>query len=97
RKARFRTVLCVVPVDENGAVGTAVACEGELDGRILEAVDTVRIEGFPYESLFWADEYGMILGDLHRLPDDVKHAGKFNHRERAIEKAIPIIQKMMAK
>jgi len=95
RKAVFRTVLCIVSVDEHGLIGDTVMCEGELNGHILETANPQRIEGFPFESLFFADEYGMLLGDLHRLPDAEKRKGKFNHRERAIEKAIPIIEDMM--
>jgi|GEM_PF-303786 inosine/xanthosine triphosphate pyrophosphatase family protein len=110
RKATFRTVLSLVVVDEAGKDEAAPAgkvgkisarisepmhFEGELRGRIVETADPHRIEGFPFESLFYATEYGMILGDLHRLPEAEKRKGLFNHRERAIEKAIPVIQGLL--
>jgi XTP/dITP diphosphohydrolase len=96
RKARFRTALCTIPVGEDGTIGEPVHVEGSLEGRIVLTADRRRTEGFPFESLFWADEYGLLLGDLHRLPDVEKRSGKFNHRERAIEKVIPLIREMFA-
>ncbi len=95
RKARFRTALCMITVSEIGVIGYPVVTTGSLDGRILDATDEIRIEGFPFESIFYVTEYDMLLGELHRLPDEEKRAGKFNHRERAIENAVPMIKKMM--
>jgi len=92
--AHFRTVLCLIPVDEHGSVGVPVTVEGSLDGRITETADPMRIEGFPFEPIFYVPEYNMLLGALHRLPAAEK-SGKLNHRERAIEKAIPIIERRM--
>ena len=86
----------MIPVSEDGSIGETVVSEGALEGHIVESADSRRIEGFPFESLFWVEEYSMLLGDLHRLPDVEKRGGKFNHRERAIEKAIPLIRGMMA-
>ncbi len=97
RNAHFHTVLCIVVVDEKGAISKPVMIDGTLEGRIIEAedLDKRRIEGFPFESLFWVTEYSMLLGDLHHLSDEEKRKGLFNHRERAIEKAIPTIKEMM--
>lgn len=92
RQATFRTVLCMLLVSADGSIGESVTANGELKGRIVEKPDPRKIEGFPFESLFWADDYGMILGDLHRLPDEEKQKGKWNHRERAIENAIRAIK-----
>ncbi len=97
RRATFRTVLCAVLVDENGVIKNPITVEGSLEGRILEKDAPQRIIGFPFESLFFVDEYNMLLGDLHRLPDDQKHRGLFNHRERALEKIVPIIKKLIGK
>jgi XTP/dITP diphosphohydrolase len=97
RKAIFRSVLCVVQVDEKGTMKELITVEGSLKGQILEKDDPRRIIGFPFESLFFVDEYNMLLGDLHRLSDGEKRRGLFNHRERAIEKIIPIIKSLVGK
>lgn len=96
RNATFRTALCAIPVEADGSIEETIVVHGELDGRIVEKSDPRRIEGFPFESLFWANDYGMILGDLHRLSNEEKRSGKFNHRERAIEKIIPLIKSMIS-
>lgn len=95
RKANFRTVLCMIGVDDDGTITEHQTTEGFLEGRILENAHPTRIKGFPFESLFHATRYDMLLGDLHRLPDEEKRAGKFNHREWAIELAVPIIKARM--
>ena len=97
RNAEFRTAVYMVRVDEFGAVTDEVALYGKLSGHILEKASEERILGFPFESIFFAAEYGMLLGDLHRMPADAKHSGKrYNHRERALEKAIVFIKEWMA-
>lgn len=95
RRARFKTVLCMIKIDGGGTIHKPVMSEGTLDGSILEIPNEMRIPGFPFESLFFVDEYKMLLGDLHNLSDKDKSKGLFNHRERAIEKAIPIIMGML--
>lgn len=95
RTATFKTVLCLVTVNEEGKVGVPQLFEGTLKGWILEKANHTRIEGFPFESLFWVIEYDLLLGDLHRLSDEEKK-GKFNHRERALEKVIPVIKEMVS-
>jgi XTP/dITP diphosphohydrolase len=98
RNAQFRTVLCMMPVDENGSLGTFTVCQDSLDGRILEVPSPTRIEGFPFESLFYASDYDMLLGDVHRMDGELKMQGKiFNHRERALVKAAPIIADFIRK
>ena len=92
RNAKFRTVLCMIGVDEDGIMTEHQTTEGFLDGYILETAHPTRVVGFPFESLFYSTKYDMILGDLHRLPDEKKRAGMFNHREQAIELAVPIIK-----
>lgn len=96
RAVTSRSVLTIVTVDEKGAVGAPEEFEGSLEGRIIDRPLDLRIEGFPFESMYFVTEYGMMLGDLHRLPDAEKFGQKrFNHRERAIEEAIPHIRKLM--
>lgn len=96
RAAQFRTLLCMMPIDEHGRLGTFTVFEGSLDGHIMEAASLLRIEGFPFESLFYAWDYRMLLGDLHRMDPAVKMGRRmFNHRERALEQAVAAIQKLL--
>jgi hypothetical protein len=46
--------------------------DGLLDGTILEEADPMRITGFPMESLFYVDEYSLLLGTIQLLPSDDK-------------------------
>jgi XTP/dITP diphosphohydrolase len=47
RKAIFRTVLCVVQVDEKGTMKELITVEGSLKGQILEKDDPRRIQYAP--------------------------------------------------
>jgi XTP/dITP diphosphohydrolase len=86
RGAQFRTALAV------GAGPEAIALfEGTLRGTILEQPDVLRIAGFPFESLFYVAEWGMLLGAMHLLPAELK-AGLVTHRERALRRALPHIR-----
>ncbi|MEB2288712.1 MAG: non-canonical purine NTP pyrophosphatase [Anaerolineae bacterium] len=86
RGAQFRTALAV------GAELEAIALfEGTQRGVILEQPDPLRIEGFPFESLFYVAEWGMLLGAMHLLPAGQK-AGFVTHRERALRHALPHIR-----
>lgn len=88
RGAQFRTVLALAL--PNGKVETF---EGTLRGEILREPASIRVEGFPFESLFYIPEWKMILGEVHQLKADEKD-GKFNHRERALQKAVPRIKQI---
>lgn len=68
--------------------------EGTLRGEILENPASIRIEGFPFESLFFIPEWNMILGEVHQLEAGQKK-GRLNHRERALQKAIPRIKELI--
>ncbi|MEI8067900.1 MAG: non-canonical purine NTP pyrophosphatase [Candidatus Shapirobacteria bacterium] len=89
RGAQFRTVLALdVP-------GKGIEIfEGILRGYILEEASVMRVEGFPFESLFFVPEWNMLLGDARQLPVEKKQH-LLNHRERAIEKAIPRIRELL--
>jgi XTP/dITP diphosphohydrolase len=89
RLAQFRTVLALgLP---NGKIEVF---DGTLKGRILEQASSIRVEGFPFESLFYFDKWGMLLGEAHKLPAD-KQGDRLNHRELALQKAVPRIRKLM--
>jgi len=85
RGAQFRTVIAV------GVTPDALSLfEGTLRGVILEQADPLRIPGFPFESLFFVPEWGMLLGQVHQLPAEQK-ARYLTHRERALRQALPRI------
>lgn len=90
RGAQFRTVLALgLP---NGEIEYF---DGILRGKILEKASDFRVEGFPFESLFFVNEWNMLLGDAHKL--EAKDKGeRINHRERALNKAIPRIKDLFS-
>ena len=89
RGAQFRTVLAL------GIPGSDIEIfEGTLEGYILEKPSVQRVGGFPFESLFFVPEWNMLLGDARQLPVEKKQH-LLNHRERAIEKAIPRIRELL--
>ncbi len=57
---------------------------GVLDGSILEQADPLRMEGFPMESLFFVDEYGLLLGHIQGMKPDDKMKWP-THRQRLLE------------
>lgn len=68
RRAQFRTVLALkVP-----GKGTEFF-DGILRGYILEKPLIQRVEGFPFESLFFISEWNMLLGDARQLPVEEKN------------------------
>ena len=89
RGAQFRTVLALALPN-----GTTEMFEGTLRGEILESPDPIRVEGFPFESLFFIPEWNMILVEVHQL-EAKKKEGKLNHREKALAKAIPRIKELI--
>lgn len=89
RGAQFRTVLAL------GIPGkTTEIFDGTLRGYILEKPAALRVGGFPFESLFFVPEWDMLLGDARQLPVEKKQH-LLNHRERAIEKAVPRIRELL--
>ena len=90
RGAQFRTVLALgLPT------GGVEIFDGVLRGIILEQPAMLRVEGFPFESLFLVPGWGLLLGEQHQLGADEKR-DRLNHREKALEKAIPRIKKLLA-
>jgi len=89
RGAQFRTVLALkIPG------GEIELFEGILRGYILEEPSTFRVEGFPFESLFFVTEWNLLLGDARQLPVESKQH-LLNHRERALSKAALRIRELM--
>lgn len=90
RGAQFRTVFALA------APGYEMAFyDGTLRGVILEAPDPLRIDGFPFESIFYVPEWDMLLGHAHQLPA-ADRAGLVTHRARALHAALPALRAMLA-
>jgi XTP/dITP diphosphohydrolase len=89
RTAQFRTVLALgLPS------GEIEIFDGTLKGRILEKPDPLRVKDFPFASLLYVDEWKMLMGKSHQLAAAEKN-GRLNHREKALEKAIPRIRELI--
>jgi XTP/dITP diphosphohydrolase len=89
RGAQFRTVFAL------GIPGTGIELfDGTLRGVILEEPAPLRIEGFPFESLFFVPEWGRLLGDVHQTPAAQK-TNYITHRERALMNALPRIRELL--
>lgn len=89
RGAQFRTVIALGLL--NGEVETF---DGILRGIILEKPADIRVEGFPFESLFFVPEWKILLGELHQL-NMAEKGDKLVHREKALQKAIPRVKELM--
>jgi len=89
RGAQFRTVIALGKLDGNIEI-----FEGTLKGYILEKPSTQRVEGFPFESLFFIPEWDLLLGEARQLPVEQKQH-LLNHRAIAIKKAIPRIKELL--
>ncbi len=92
RGAQFRTVIALGQKNNDSYI-----FDGILRGIIVEKPISLRIKGFPFESIFYIPEYQMMLGDLHQLPQKEKiHRHLFSHREKAIQAALPTITRLLA-
>ena len=89
RNARFRTVITL-------ASGSEIKTfDGILEGEILQKPIPLRIEGVPFESLFYIPKWKLVLGEVHQMP--VEKRQKFlTHRELAVTKALPSIKKLLS-
>lgn len=102
RTAQFRTVialgipkgLALHPQGQALSDNSIELFEGTLQGVILEKPAPLRIEGFPFESLFYIPEWKKVLGEIHQLPAEKKRH-LLTHRERAVEKAMPRIRSLL--
>lgn len=86
RKAHMRSVIALA---EPGK--PIQLFDGVMLGRITETAAPLKMEGFPFESIFYCTEYDMLLGDMHQLPDEEKI--KFlTHREKAVQKTLTYLK-----
>ena len=91
RGAQFRTVFALgVPG------GDLEFVDGTLRGVILEEAASLRIDGFPFESIFFVPEWGLLLGEVHALPPECK-ANFVTHRARALQNVLPRLRAMLGR
>jgi XTP/dITP diphosphohydrolase len=91
RFAQFRTVLAVSSKGQKTKI-----FDGILAGHIVEEPTPLKIEGFPFESLFFSKEYDLMLGDIHELSIENKIEKKiFTHRERAINSSLVYLKSII--
>lgn len=87
RTAHFRTIIAVAELGKK-----TMTFEGKLYGRILGKPTKLRVEGLPFQSLFYVTEYSLMLGDLHDMDVSQKLARSIiTHRERAVISALPYL------
>ena len=80
RKARFRTVICLL---ENGQPHYF---EGRVEGRILTAKHGT--EGFGYDPIFQPDDSGVPFAEM-----DMESKNRISHRGRAMVKLIDYLKR----
>lgn len=91
RQAEFKTVIAVA-----GKARPTLKFEGRLLGSIVQEPSPQEIPGFPFESLFFANEYNLLLADIHQLTIQEKVAKNIlTHRERAIMLAVPSLRGLL--
>ncbi len=90
RSAQFRTVIAVA---KRGVATRTFS--GILPGRIVVTPHAYREEGLPFQSLFFATEYNLMIYQIHALPITEKLANNIvTHRERAVTAALPYLAKL---
>ena len=80
RKARFRTVICLL---ENGQPHYF---EGRVEGRIL--TEKHGTEGFGYDPIFQPDDSGVPFSEM-----DMESKNRISHRGRAMVKLIDYLKR----
>lgn len=82
RGAQFRSIIALaIPGKEIRLF------EGLLRGSILEKPQDIRMEGFPFDPLFYCEEWKLTLGEIHQMSkEECREKNIFTHRERALEK-----------
>ena len=80
RKARFRTVICLL---ENGQ---PQYFEGRVEGRIL--TEKHGTEGFGYDPIFQPDDSGVPFAEM-----DMESKNRISHRGRAMVKLIDYLKR----
>ncbi len=84
RTAQFRTVIAVA---KKGLPTKLFS--GILPGRIVVEPHEYREEGLPFQPLFFATDYGIMIYKIHQMSNEEKFAKHImTHRERAVTAAL---------
>lgn len=90
RGAQFRSVVAVA----HKSLPESVVFSGTLRGSIALEPGPHTIEGFPFEAIFYIPEWDLMLWEAHEKAAQGE-TGYLTHRERAVEKAVPLLQELM--
>ncbi len=92
RTAHFRTVIAVA----KKGIPTKLF-SGILPGRIVTEPHLYREEGLPFQPLFFATEYGIMIYQIHQMSNLEKFAKHIEtHRERAVTSALSYLATLMS-
>lgn len=87
RTAQFRTVIAVA---KRGLPTQTFS--GILPGRIVVEPHVYREEGLPFQPLFFATEYNLMIYQIHLMSSEEKFAKHIHtHRERAVIASLPYL------
>lgn len=87
RGAQFRTVIVLIFPD-----GTETTLDGVLRGEITLEPSPNVWPGLPFEGVFFVPKWGMTLGESRQLSDSQLKSTFLSHRERAVKKAVELLQ-----
>lgn len=90
RRAQMRSVIALAEPGKSVQL-----FDGILEGRITETAAPLKMEGFPFESIFFCTEYDLLLGEMHQLPDEEK-LKYLTHRERAVQKTLEYLKQLFS-
>ena len=88
RGAQFRAVFAVGTTAQN-----LLLFDGVILGEILTQPKSMRIEGYPFEPLFYVPKWQMLFADLHKIPSS-KIQKYPTHRGVALQKALTYIRQL---
>lgn len=89
RQAHFRTVIAVAAQGYETRI-----FEGTLHGSIVGVAAPQVHEGFPFESLFYVDPWGKLIGEIYALSASEREKFK-THRHAAVSATIPYLRSLI--
>lgn len=87
RTAQFRTVIAVA---KHGLKTQLFS--GILPGRIVLSPHEYREAGLPFQPLFFATDYDLMIYQIHQMSNEEKFSKQIHtHRDRAVTAALPYL------